>query len=508
MLSTTIVLFLCALAASSVFTAMLCRYAPRLGLVDTPDARRKIHRRAVPLGGGLAIFGAVAFSMGMVLAIPNSLGQLFEDGALRYASYFAAGLVIVVLGLIDDRAGLRGRVKLLGQIIAALILICGGLVIHNLAVFHWSIQLGLLSVPFTLFWLVGAINALNLLDGIDGMATTVGLILVSAIAVLAGLTGSHEAQIIAIAFAGGLVGFLRHNFPPAKIFLGDAGSMLIGLVVGGLAIEASLKGPGTVLLAAPLAICSIPILDSAAAILRRKLTGRSIYSTDRGHLHHRLLNRFGSNRRVLFWVAMICAPTAAAALASVFLQNDAVALVTTLAVIGIVVAADIFGRAELLLLVARLAQLGGSLFRPAARRATAGSGLEVRLQGSRSWGILWESLTEAGDRYGLSRIHLNINMPAIHENYVATWKSSHWPNPEDTWSVEIPLKVDSRLAGRLEICGERNGSSPRDQIEAIIDLVEQFESRMASLSHGGRPGTGPGERKAKLLVVAGTNGPR
>ena len=243
MLSTTIVLFLCALAASSVFTAMLCRYAPRLGLVDTPDARRKIHRRAVPLGGGLAIFGAVAFSMGMVLAIPNSLGQLFEDGALRYASYFAAGLVIVVLGLIDDRAGLRGRVKLLGQIIAALILICGGLVIHNLAVFHWSIQLGLLSVPFTLFWLVGAINALNLLDGIDGMATTVGLILVSAIAVLAGLTGSHDAQIIAIAFAGGLVGFLRHNFPPAKIFLGDAGSMLIGLVVGGLAIEASLKGP-------------------------------------------------------------------------------------------------------------------------------------------------------------------------------------------------------------------------------------------------------------------------
>ena len=197
--------------------------------------------------------------------------------------------VIVVVGLVDDRIKLRGRLKLIGQFAAALVLVAGGLVIQRIGIFGQQIDLGLLSIPFTLFWLVGAVNAVNLLDGIDGLATMLGFILVATIAGMAALVGQTQVFVIAVVFAGSLLGFLRYNFPPATIFLGDAGSMLIGLVVGALAISGSLKGPGTVLLAAPLAVWTIPIFDSVAAILRRKLSGRSIYTTDRGHIHHRLL---------------------------------------------------------------------------------------------------------------------------------------------------------------------------------------------------------------------------
>ena len=119
--------------------------------------------------------------------------------------------------------------------------------------------------------------------------------------------------VVAAVFVGSLLGFLPFNYPPAKMFLGDAGSMLIGLVVGSLAIGGTMKGPATVAMAAPLAIWALPIFDSVAAILRRKLSGRSIYATDRGHLHHRLMAVFGKNTRVLAVVAVCCAFTCAGA---------------------------------------------------------------------------------------------------------------------------------------------------------------------------------------------------
>jgi UDP-GlcNAc:undecaprenyl-phosphate GlcNAc-1-phosphate transferase len=137
------------------------------------------------------------------------------------------------------------------------------------------------------------------------LATVLGIILSVSICALAAMTHHAAVAVAALVFAGSLLGFLPFNLAPAKVYLGDAGSMLIGLVVGGLSIRASLKGPGTVLLAAPLAILTIPILDSAVAILRRRLAGRSIYETDRGHIHHRLLARFGSKHKVLLCV-IVC----------------------------------------------------------------------------------------------------------------------------------------------------------------------------------------------------------
>ena len=503
MLSTKIFLFLGAFATCSAFTALLCRWAPRFGLVDKPDKRRKIHRQGMPLGGGIALSGAMALSMGVLALFPNSLRVFFEGELVAYGGYVLSALVLVTVGTIDDRIGLRARVKLAGQIVSALILIASGLLIQNIAIFGLSIDLGLLSVPFTLFWLLGAINALNLLDGIDGMATTVGLILVSAIAVMTLHTGNNDVQVVAIAFAGSLLAFLRYNFPPARIFLGDAGSMLIGLIVGALVIEASLKSAGTVLLAAPLAIWTIPIMDSAAAIIRRRLTGRSIYSTDRGHLHHRLLDRLGSNRRALRRVALMCSATSLAALASVFMQNEYIALVTCVAVIGVIIATDTFGRAEALLVVHRVSRLGRSLFVLGRAGRRSNGAPSVHLQGVLHWDTLWDSLTEAGEKYDLLKIHLDIDIPSMHESFSATWKGQDTPEPEHVWTVEIPLRARDQVAGRLNISGQRNAECPRDEMECLMDLLGQCESRMAALIGDE---TEPSQDETDELVAVGNTG--
>ncbi len=367
----SLIIVLAACVVSLVLTALIRAVAVRIGLTDHPDGRRKLHVAAMPLGGGVAIFLATVGVLGFLLIVPNAFRSLLWQQWSDLRALLLAGAVIVIVGLIDDYIGLRGYQKLAGQLAAVSILIFSGLLVHQIGIFGQSIELGYLAVPFTLFWLLGAVNALNLLDGIDGLATMLGMILVGTIAALAVLVGHYEVAIVAIVFAGSLTGFMRFNFPPATIFLGDAGSMLIGLTVGALAIQGSLKGPGTVLLAAPLAVWAIPIFDSTAAILRRKLAGHSIYTADRGHLHHRLLNLLGSNRKVLACLAACCAITSVAALLSVFLKNDLIALLTCSAVVIVFIATGVFGRTELLLLGNQLRRVSRSLVPPSASKQAA-----------------------------------------------------------------------------------------------------------------------------------------
>src|SRR5205807_3125260 len=240
-----------------------------------------------------------------------------------------------IVGLVDDFIRLRGRHKLLGQVVSVLIVMSFGLVVHQISLFGWQVELGLLAYPFTMLWLLGAINSLNLIDGMDGLLSSVGLILTIAIAAIAILAGQSAQAAVAVAMAGALAAFLRYNFPPASIFLGDSGSMLIGLVVGTLAIQSSLKTTATVAMCAPLAILSVPFFDTLMAIVRRKLTGRSIYTTDRGHLHHCLLRRGLSSTRVLLLVSAFSLLTAVSALASLAFHNEFLCVFTVAAVASI-----------------------------------------------------------------------------------------------------------------------------------------------------------------------------
>jgi len=474
--------FLAALAAGVILTALVRRVAIRIGLTDCPDVHRKLHAQPVPLGGGVAVFLATGGVLAVVLVVPNPWGLQLQQDWRDVLGFLLAGLVVVGVGIADDCLGLRGRQKLFGQVVAASILMASGVLIRRVGIFGYDIQFGLLAVPFTLFWLVGAINAMNLLDGIDGLTTILGIILGGALCAMAAMTGHPAVAMVAVVFTGSLLGFLWFNFPPAKIFLGDAGSMLTGLMIGALAIRASLKGPGTVLLSAPLAIWAIPIFDSAVAILRRKLTGRSIYTTDRGHLHYQLLNRLGTNRKVLAFIAACCLLTSAAALIGVFLKNDVIALVTCAVIVVMFVTTGIFGRGEFLLLASRLRHLGLSFVRPISVDRSRIRQSTVHLQGSKHWEGLWVTLTEQADQLHLVRIRLDLNLPREHEAYNAAWERADHQDFDDCWQLDLPLVVADQAVGRLAIAGDYNGGAAFQAIEPLLHMLEPFEARLNALA--------------------------
>ena len=276
-----VLIFFAAALVSTLVVPPIRNLCERWNLTDHPDGHRKLHSVPVPWAGALRFSSRRRSSASRfcssAVSIRCSRGPpmpTWSDWAWRRSSFSSWVLPMTP-------SGLRGRQKLLGQIIACSVPIFRGLLIERLQLFGQTIDLGPLSAPFTMLWLLAAVNAVNLLDGINGLATLVGLIDCLAIALLSQVVGHEAHAVLSAAFAGSLLGFLRYNFPQAKLFLGDAGAMLIGLVVGILSIESSLKAPGTVLLAVPLCLMTVPLFDSAAAMMRRKLTGRSIFSGDR-----------------------------------------------------------------------------------------------------------------------------------------------------------------------------------------------------------------------------------
>lgn len=476
-------LLMCAIAAivSIPLTHLVASTAHRWGFVDRPDGHHKSHKTAIALGGGLAVFLAAGVTFAVEYISSSRLQDALEGDKPFLAGLLVACLWIVVLGLIDDRFGMRGRYKLLGQTVAALIVIASGLEIQAFTLFGHKIELGPFSVPFTLFWLLGAINSLNLLDGIDGLATTIGIILCAAITIMAMWIGQESIAIVAAVFGGAMLGFLRFNFPPASIFLGDAGSMLIGLVVGSLAIGASLKGPATVAMAAPMAIWALPMFDSFVAILRRKLTGRSIYATDRGHLHHRLMARFGKNTRVLAVVAVCCAVTCAGAVLSMLMHNDLLALASVVLVICILVTTQLFGHVEFQMLTSRLKSIGSGLMLSAGR--SGASNTSFRLQGTRQWDLLWQSLTEYADKLHLVDVKLDINLAAIQEGYHASWRRRSKCERSELWRTEVPIFADTHVVGRLTIVGEHEGDVLMcDAISRLMELMATIEAEIVALA--------------------------
>lgn len=491
MIPVALLAFAAAFLASVLLTALVRRVTPRIGLTDSPDSRRKLHGRPIPLGGGLAVFLATGSVLGAALCVPNPWNLRLSEDWFQVMIFMLASAAIVILGLVDDRIGLRGRHKLLGQFAAASIFVVGGLVIRKFSLFGCQIELGPLAVPFTLFWLVGATNAVNLLDGIDGLATTLGILLSLALAILAALTGHLAVAAVAMVFAGSLLGFLCFNFPPASIFLGDAGSMLIGLLVGAMAIHSSLKGPGTVLLAAPMALLTIPIFDSMIAILRRKLAGRSVYATDRAHFHHRLLIALKSHRKVLALVAVCCTVTSAAAIGSVLAQNDLIAAVTALAVVSMFVATGCFGRGEVVMASQRLSGMARSFLHASRSGEMPCCQTAVHVQGSGPWRLHWEALVESADKLGLSELALDVNHPAAQEEFTGSWKRPVAHEEDTFWRIDVPLLASGTCFGHLRAVGARDGKSGGEAVLEFLDLLDPLESELVSLASEGLAASPP-----------------
>lgn len=268
-----------AFGASFLLTPLVRLVSLGLGFVELPGERR-IHRRPLPMGGGVALF--LAFWITAVAALPwdRSLGGLL----------LSSGLLLMV-GLVDDAVDLRWYYKLAGQTAAALILIAYGVriefVTHPLS--GETVYIGGWGLPLTLFWLVAMANMINFIDGLDGLAAGVCTIASIPLFLIAASLGRWEAALMTVALAGATAGFLPHNFNPARIIMGDTGAMFLGFVLGAISVEGALKGATALAFVAPILALGLPIFDTLFAIARRFANGRPVYLADRDHLHHRLL---------------------------------------------------------------------------------------------------------------------------------------------------------------------------------------------------------------------------
>lgn len=282
--------FLVALAVTFFLTPWVKRLAVKVGAMDKPDAR-KVHQGLIPRLGGLAIY------IGFVVSIVLTVGFSYEMiGVLLGAT------VLVLVGILDDIYSLPAKVKLVGQILSAAVLV----VFFNVNV-EW-IELpylgfvyfpSFISIPLTIFWIVGFVNTVNLIDGLDGLAAGIATIASMAIALLAFQMGQWVSAAAMVAMSGACLAFLQYNFNPARIFMGDTGSMFLGYVIGAVSVMGSMKTAAAAVLIVPLVALSVPIMDTLLAIVRRKLSGVPIFSPDKNHLHHRLLAKGLTQKEVV-----------------------------------------------------------------------------------------------------------------------------------------------------------------------------------------------------------------
>lgn len=290
--------------ATLVLTPIVREMNRRLGMVDKPDARR-INKVPIPRGGGIAVVVGV---IGTYLAYHFISGRPAMAG-LEDAQFYRMALLaigVAVLGYVDDKISMKPRLKLLGQIvIAALVWLWAGLGFRDL----WPSLPAWADCIITVFWLVGAMNAFNLIDGLDGLASGISLIAVMGMAGSLWIVGKGESALFYCAIGGGLLGFLKYNYNPASVFLGDSGSMFLGFLVSSLPLTSHVSNSFLVSVGVPLLAMGVPIFDTSLAIFRRSLrrlinnnaTGE-VMTADKDHLHHRLLRSTGLSQRKAAWL--------------------------------------------------------------------------------------------------------------------------------------------------------------------------------------------------------------
>jgi len=291
-----LIVFLTSFLLSLALTPVAIFIAPKIGALDIPADERRMHDKPMPRFGGLAIFIGTTVSIAIFIAPGNT----------KMTGVLAGGALIYALGLIDDLRGMPAKVKFFGQIAVACVVFAFGVRINFMAGFFFletgiTFFSGISAFILTVIWITGITNTINLIDGLDGLAAGVAAIASFSIAYAAFISSEYEvATLSMLALAGGALGFLPFNFHPAKIFMGDSGSLFLGFMLSALSIEGATKSATVVATIAPVLVLGVPIFDTAFAILRRLINKRPIMQADKGHLHHRLMAAgFGQKRAVL-----------------------------------------------------------------------------------------------------------------------------------------------------------------------------------------------------------------
>lgn len=319
-----------AAAVSFMMTPPVKRFAEKVGAIDIPKDERRVHDHPIPRMGGLAIF------IGFVLSL-----LIFVDVSTPVLGILLGALIIVVMGAIDDIVNLNAWIKLAGQIVAAVVAIRCGIVfdaISNPNPFSEQTTFVLASylpIPLTILWIVGCTNAVNLIDGLDGLAVGVSTISSLTMLVVALFVAEPNVAVILAALVGACLGFIPYNFNPAKIFMGDVGSQLLGFVLSTASILGMFKLHAMITFLVPLLALAVPLADTTFAFFRRIIHGQSPFHADKGHFHHRLL-ALGLNQKQA--VAVLYGVSAVLGLIAVLLAGPGALVRTVCAICAFIIA--------------------------------------------------------------------------------------------------------------------------------------------------------------------------
>jgi len=307
----------------AIITTPLVTYiGRRLNFIDAPGIR-KVHSLPIPRIGGVAIFASMIALIIPVMFLPNVIGVSFRFIKLKIVTILIATGFIFVFGLIDDIKGIRARTKFLAQLFCALTVCLAGVRIHSVSITDsLVINFGFLSWPVTILWIVGITNAVNIIDGLDGLAAGICAAACGVIAILTWQFGPPVMTVMMLCLLGSLTGFLLFNFNPAKIFMGDSGSLFLGFIIASSSVLCAAKTETVVGLALPVVALGIPIFDTLFSILRRFLESRSIFSADRSHFHHRLLALGFRHRHAVIAAYILTFAVTGLGMLMIFTRND------------------------------------------------------------------------------------------------------------------------------------------------------------------------------------------
>jgi UDP-GlcNAc:undecaprenyl-phosphate GlcNAc-1-phosphate transferase len=351
-----LIYFFLSVSISLVLTPLVRLIAKKMNIYDVPSAR-KIHRKPAPLLGGIPIFVSLNLSLLMGFILNNVYIKEFLSD--KWKPLILCQVIILLLGIFDDIQKLQPRIKFLIQIFAGSLLLLFGIGIYDISnpFSGGLIHLGLLSIPITILWVVGITNALNMIDGLDGLAAGTSLIVCTALFGISFLFQNIGMSFVFVILAGSILGFLRYNFFPAKIFLGDSGSLLLGFLLAVLSIQGSYKGPTLVAVLVPILALGFPIMETLLSMIRRFLrsmhmvdypqkngkfkalflNGFSMFEADKDHVHHRLLRLGFSQRRAVLILYGLCAALCVFAFLTVTIKNINITLFMGAVVIAFVI---------------------------------------------------------------------------------------------------------------------------------------------------------------------------
>jgi UDP-GlcNAc:undecaprenyl-phosphate GlcNAc-1-phosphate transferase len=302
-------IFSFALFTTLLLTPLVRKRALKWGAVDVPDGARRIHTQTTPRLGGVAIFLAFALTLALVPLLDNILSQHFLERWAFLEPLLLPAFLIFLLGLYDDFRGLNAPTKTAVQVLAAALLFYQGYGVNALSLpfeAQWQLPMWL-SFVVTVLWVVGITNAFNLIDGIDGLAGGAAVFALLSLFITSLMRGNTEICVVSLILIGAVMGFLRYNFNPASIFLGDSGSLFLGFMCAALSLASAQKGTTLIAVAIPLVSFGLPIIEVGLSMARRFVSGAPVFQSDRRHIHHMLLARGMNQRQAVILLYGVCA---------------------------------------------------------------------------------------------------------------------------------------------------------------------------------------------------------